>query len=60
MESDSTPLYLVHEEDREQKIRVKKFEEDDTWDTYRNDTLVENFDTSKEAKKKAEEVKKQF
>lgn len=60
MESDSTPLYLVKEEDREKKIRVQKFEEDDTWDTYRNETLVENFDSSEEAKEKAEEVKKQF
>lgn len=46
-ESDETPRVWKHEKSGE-KIRVEKFD-NGTWDTFREDTLIENFDTAEEA-----------
>lgn len=43
-----------HEEGDE--VRVEQFSEDDTWDAFLNDRLIENYDTLEEAREKAEEL----
>lgn len=54
-ESDNKPRYWNHQE-REDEVIVEKFEDDDTWDAFHNDTLIENYDTAEEAIDKSEEL----
>ncbi|MFB6145186.1 MAG: hypothetical protein ABEJ99_01630 [Candidatus Nanohaloarchaea archaeon] len=44
-------------ERHENEVKVSKFE-DGTWDTWRNDRLVENYDTRDEAVSRAKKIMK--
>lgn len=59
LESNSNPRYWKHK-NQDHEIRVEKFHDDDTWDAYRNDTLVENYDTKEEAIQKSEQIKEEI
>jgi diketogulonate reductase-like aldo/keto reductase len=53
-ETDEKPRIWQHEKSGE-KVRVEKFE-NGTWDTFREDTLIENFDTAEEAIKRGNRI----
>lgn len=53
-ESEDRPRVWEHQKS-EDVVEIKEFE-NGTWDTFRNDTLVANFDTSEEAIERAEEM----
>lgn len=53
-ETDKKPRIWQHEKSGE-KVRVEKFE-NGTWDTFRDGTLIENFDTAEEAIKRGNSI----
>ena len=53
-ETDNCPRVWKHQKS-EDIVKIEEFE-NGTWDTFRNDTLVANFDTAEEAIKRAEEM----
>ena len=54
-EFDDKIRYWNHQE-KEDEVTVKKFEDDNTWDAFHNDTLIENYDTAQEAIEKGQEL----
>lgn len=53
-ESDERPRIWKHEKSGE-KIKVEKFE-NGTWDTFRGDRLIANYDSSEEAIQRGAEL----
>lgn len=56
-EHDEKPRVWKHPENH--KVKVEKHS-DGTWDTVRNSTLVENYDTAREAIERCEKVRRNF
>lgn len=53
-ETEDCPRFWKHQES-EDVVKIEEFE-NGTWDTFRNDTLIANFDTAEEAIKRAKEM----
>lgn len=53
-ESDERPRVWKHRKSGEE-IRVERFE-NGTWDTFHEDTLIENYDTAEEAIERGNEL----
>lgn len=53
-ETEGCPRIWEHQES-EDVVRIKEFE-NGTWDTFRNDKLIANFDTAEEAIERAKKM----
>lgn len=53
-ETEDCPRVWEHQKS-EDVVKIEEFE-NGTWDTFRNDTLVANFDTAEEAVERAKEM----
>lgn len=53
-ESEDCPRVWEHQSS-DDVVKIEEFE-NGTWDTFRNDTLVANFDTAEEAIKRAKKM----
>ena len=53
-ETDDRPRVWEHQQS-EDIVKIREFE-NGTWDTFRNDTLVANFDTEEEAIERAKKM----
>lgn len=53
-ESDDCPRVWEHQQS-EDVVKIEEFE-NGTWDTFRNDTLVANYDTEEEAIERAKKM----